>query len=221
MDELSSKAQTIINKYLDRNGDAKGRYSAFCAATGVVPWGLLDSDDYDALLEVRPATSWHSFTPGSMGPSAPFLLHMNEDCEKKKKDALSMSRGVVCCTPLPDKKAVKLSQGKGQPALKSPLSRSQLGFLTLRSVELKCSEDPGRPQIHFRTIVVQMTMLSRPGLSLTLLPEDLCKLTSRMSTAQQLCTRPSHCASCDGSEIYDGTMALTVQQHRQLSQHAL
>lgn len=127
VDELSSKAQTIINKYLDRTGDAKGRYSAFCAATGVVPWGLLDSDDYDALLEVRPATSCHSTASGSTGLFAPFLLHKTvRTCEKVP---LHEQMG-VCCTHLPCEKTVKMSQGKGMSHLQSPIRKSQLGFLT-------------------------------------------------------------------------------------------
>ncbi|KAK9835453.1 hypothetical protein WJX74_000349 [Apatococcus lobatus] len=58
VDELSPRARGIIHKYLERTGNAKGRYSAFCAATGVVPWGLLDSDDYDALLEEDEYAAW-------------------------------------------------------------------------------------------------------------------------------------------------------------------
>ncbi len=56
VEELSEKSQDIIQKYLLRAGHAKGRYAAFCAATGVVPWGLMDADDYDELLKVGPPT---------------------------------------------------------------------------------------------------------------------------------------------------------------------
>ncbi|KAK9865024.1 hypothetical protein WJX84_002089 [Apatococcus fuscideae] len=58
VEKLSQKAQSIIGKYLPRAGKAGGRYAAFCAATGVIPWGIMDSDDYDSLLEESEYAAW-------------------------------------------------------------------------------------------------------------------------------------------------------------------
>ena len=64
VEELSSRAQNVVHKYVQRAGRA-GHHAAFLAATGTLPWGAVEEADFSTVESESEYASWcltHAYT---------------------------------------------------------------------------------------------------------------------------------------------------------------